>query len=80
MSCSETDAAYKSFMKGLFNTRKGAERTAYMQGHKDANQYFLDFIDALPENERSAFDKLKKGAEYVVNCIERLENEEEGNA
>lgn len=79
MSCAETDAAYKSFMEGLFSTRKGDERIAYMQGHKDANQYFLDFIKQLPENERPAFNKLKKGAEYVVNCIERLENGVERN-
>ncbi len=77
MSCAETDAAYKSFMEGLFNTRKGIERNAYMEGHKDANQYFLDFIENLPEEDRSAFDTLKKGAEYVIDCIERLENEAE---
>ena len=76
MSCAETNEAYKSFMNGLIGTRKGAERDAYMDGHKDANQYFLNFIDSLPEEEKNLYDKLKTGAEYVINCIERIKTEQ----
>lgn len=77
MSCAETEEAYKSFMNGLVGTRKGIERDAYMEGHRDANQYFLNFIDQLPEEEKSAFDKLKTGAEIVIKCIDRIKTESE---
>ena len=79
MSCAEKNEAYKSFMNGLIGTRKGIERDAYMDGHKDANQYFLNFIDALPEEEKPAFDKLKTGAEYIISCIDRIKKEEIAN-
>ena len=75
MSCDKTNEAYKSFMNGLIGTRKGAERDAYMEGHKDANQYFLNFINVLPENEQKHYDKLREGAQYVVDCIKRLQDE-----
>ena len=75
MSCAETEEAYKSFMNGLVGTRKGIERNAYMEGHRDANQYFLNFIDQLPEEEKLAFDKLKTGAEIVIKCIDRIKSE-----
>lgn len=73
MSCDKTNEAYKSFMNGLIGTRKGTERDAYMGGHKDANQYLLNFIDALPEDEQKYYDKLKEGAQYVVDCINRIQ-------
>lgn len=75
MSCAETEEAYKSFMNGLIGTRKGIERDAYMEGHKDANQYFLNFINQLPEEEKPIFDKLKNGAEIVIKCIDRIKTE-----
>lgn len=75
MSCAETEEAYKSFMNGLIGTRKGIERDAYMEGHRDANQYFLNFIDQLTEEEKPAFDKLKTGAEVVIKCIDRIKSE-----
>lgn len=75
MSCAETEEAYKSFMNGLVGTRKGIERDAYMEGHRNANQYFLNFIDQLPEEEKPAFDKLKAGAEIVIKCIDRIKSE-----
>lgn len=77
MSCAETKEAYKSFMNGLVGTRKGIERDAYMEGHRDANQYFLNFIDQLPEEEKPAFDKLKTGTEIVIKCIDRIKTETE---
>ena len=79
MSCAETEAAYKSFMNSLIGTKKGIERNAYMEGHRDANQYFLSFIDQLPEEEKSAFNKLKNGAENVIKCIDRIKAESEEN-
>lgn len=76
MSCAKSNEAYKSFMNGLIGTRKGIERDAYMDGHKDANQYFLNFINALPIEEQKYYDKLKEGAQYVVDCIDRIKKSE----
>lgn len=77
MNYTEVEQNYENFIKDLVKDKKGIEKEAYLDGHKDVNQYFLDFIDQLPEEEKPAFDRLKVGAEIVIKCIDKIKTETE---
>ena len=68
--CAETEKAYQNFMNTLIKTKKGVERDSYMEGHREANVFLLQALEGGTDLE-----SLKKGAEVVIKCIDRIKGE-----
>lgn len=78
--CAENEKAYKSFMNNLMDTKKGIERNSYMEGHKDANLYLLKALETIPNNTedyKEYLEALRKGADFVIKCVDRIKKDSE---
>jgi hypothetical protein len=69
--CNCVDEKLDGFMLNLGNYPKGStERSAFLQGHKEANEYLLVYINNQENQE--AYADLKQGAECILKAIEEL--------